>query len=214
MTFAPGDKVKYKDDPWSEWHGWEGTVQSEFGGVTTAFTTKGTVKSYGTEVRLTTANLELVAEPAFTFADIQVGDEIRRSVTRPSGTTEVREGVVRSKSGVYATDSTNKGYILAYNSDGDPAKPQVVLTLLNRPEPPKEPELWEDRKPGEQIAAYCKDGGELDRIFTKREDGDWDTLVMNTSGRIQKGFSRSDKELGEFLVRQIKKEQLTVRSVS
>lgn len=149
MTFKAGDKVRYKDNlTYPEWDGWEGTVQQSNNYVTEAFTTKPAVDfGIGERVSLTTTNLELI-EPVFTFADIQVGDKIRRTLTRPTGTTEVREGVVSDKDALYATD-TDPGktaatnYILAYDSDGHPDKPQVKLELLERPEPPH----WTESKP-------------------------------------------------------------------
>lgn len=207
MTFKAGDKVRYTGDcnTFSGRLGGfkpaEGVI-TEPGSGTTHLRLTSPVQGYreGSVVGLFTSNLELIT-PAFTFADIQVGDKIRRTLTRDTGTTEVREGVVVEKSGLYALDAKHTGragdsYILAYNSDSDPAKPQVVLELLDRPE--KEPELWENRKAGDKITSY--DGaGKLSRIFTKREDGDWDTLVLNCEGKIQKGFLRSQRDLSQYI---------------
>lgn len=137
----------------------------------------------------------------YTFEDIQVGDKIRRTLTRDTGTTEVREGTVVEKSSLYALDAKDTGrvgdsYILAYDSDGDPAKPQVKLELLDRPKP--EPKLWENREAGDKIVSYDKQGN-LDRLFTKREDGQWGTLVVNDNGKLQKGFERSDGEIDRYI---------------
>jgi hypothetical protein len=156
----------------------------------------------GSVVCLFTQHLELIpAEPAFTFADIQVGDKIRRTLTRGTGTTEVREGTVTAKSEHYATDGgKGTGYILSYSSDGDPDKPQVVLELLDRPKP-KAPELWENREAGNKIVTYVKGDG-LDRIFTKREDGLWDTLVYTSGKKLGKGFPRADQDIAAYLTKQ------------
>lgn len=130
-------------------------------------------------------------EPAFTFKDIQVGDKIRRTLTRKSGTIEVREGVVAKMDYRFVLDKG--GAVLAYASDAQPFAAEVVLELLDRPKP-KEPELWENRKPGDQIATYDLEG-KFERVFTKREDGRWDSLVINTAGKLQRGFERSDEDI-------------------
>jgi hypothetical protein len=144
-------------------------------------------------------NLTRIEEPAFTFKDIQVGDKIRRTLTRKSGTVEVREGVVAKMDYRFVTDSG--GAVLAYATDTQPFAAEVVLELLDRP---KKPELWEDRKPGDKIASYNKDG-KLDRIFIKQDEDNWDTLVVNTSGKIQNGFDRSETEMTDYFSRYVGK---------
>jgi hypothetical protein len=130
-------------------------------------------------VNLTTENLELIA-PTFTYEDIQVGDRIRRTLTRETGTTEVREGVVTEKSALYATD-TNPGktaainYILAYQSDGDPDKPQVVLELLDRPKP----KHWTEAKPVGSAAIYVDSA--FTKTFRKTGEDEW-TVVYPEDG--------------------------------
>jgi hypothetical protein len=156
--------VRYKSgtNAHSDWYGWEGVVNWSNSGTTNADTTASTkYRGVGSQVHLTTENLELI-EPPFTFADIQVGDKIRRTLTRETGTTEVREGTVVELKRGFATDAISTGqpgssYILAYDSDGDPAKPQVVLELLDRPKP----KHWTETKPVGSVAIF------LDGIFTK-----------------------------------------------
>jgi hypothetical protein len=213
VTFKAGDKVKYSGscETFSGKKGGfkpaEGVIMEPGRSGITNLQLTSAVQGYkeGSVVCLFTQHLELIpAEPAFTFADIQVGDKIRRTLTRETGTTEVREGVVTNKSTLYATDTTSGktstvNYILAYDSDGDPAKPQVVLELLERPE--KELELWENREAGNKIVTYLKEDG-LDRIFTKREDGMWDTLVYTRGKKLGKGFPRADEDIAAYLTKQ------------
>lgn len=206
-VFKVGDRVRYKKtDEFPRLKGWEAEVVEinlTSKGTTRVRTLKNPGNATGTYAGKTglyyTNNLELIDSP-FTFADIQVGDKIRRTYTRETGTTEVREGVVSRKDESVATDTSKPigSYILAYSSDGDPAKPQVKLELLERPE--KELELWEDRKPGDKIVTYLSDG--LDRIFTKREDGLWDTLVYTSGKKIGKGFPRADQDIAAYLTKQ------------
>lgn len=132
----------------------------------------------------------------FSFKDIQAGDTIRRTKTYKNGTIYMMEGVASYKGSYYWSDKSSYN-TLAFEED-DSAK-DITLELVNRPEPePKKTELWEDRKVGDQLALYNKDGG-LNRVFTKRSDDRWDTLVLNTSGKMQKGFQRSNTELASFL---------------
>ena len=131
----------------------------------------------------------------FTFADIQVGDKIRRTETWDTGSVRVFEGVVTDLNDVRAY--TKEHLLVGYYQDGDDR--HTVLELLERPEPPKVPELWEDREPGDKLVSYFKNDGNVERIFTKRDDGQWDTIVMSTAGKLQKGFARSDHELAAHL---------------
>lgn len=137
------------------------------------------------------------AEKPFGFEDIQEGDTIRRTKVYKSGALEVREGTVGKRGDYYWADETGH-FILAYDAESETGE-GVTYELLERPEPPKEPEIWEDRKPGDKLVSYFKHDGKLERIFTKQEDGEWSTLVMGTSGKLQKGFPRSDKELAAHL---------------
>lgn len=173
MTFKAGDKVRYKDGARNrEWHGWEGVVNWSQGSTTSAKTTKGSIP--GKEVNLTTDNLELI-EQSFTYEDIQVGDRIRRTYTRGTGTTEVREGVVTEKSAIYAGDGKNTGnpraaYILAYSSDGDPDKPTVKLELLDRPKP----KHWTETKPVGSVAVILD--GNFTKTLMKTSEFSWNVL--------------------------------------
>jgi hypothetical protein len=160
-------------------------------GTTNADTTTSTKYSgVGDQVNLTTENLELI-KPAFTFADIQVGDKIRRTLTRETGTTEVREGVVTEKSSLYATDTSPTktaaiSYILAYDSDGDPAKPQVVLELLDRPKP----KHWTEAKPVGSVGVYVE--GTFTKTYTKSGVNEWTVLYAVD------GYTYKDNNSGLF----------------
>ena len=196
VTFKAGDRVRYKDNSaYHDWHGWEGTVQHCNGTTTKAFTTK-TAKyaPHGSEVRLTHTNLELI-EPAFTFADIQVGDKIRRTKVYADGATEVREGVAGYK-GSYYWANFGKNFILAYDPEHE-ALEGVTYELLERPEPPA-PKLWENRKPGDQLITYSPDG-RLDRIFTKRAENSWVTVFVGPEDKLRKGFPRNDVQVAAFV---------------
>jgi hypothetical protein len=171
VTFKAGDKVRYTGDcnTFSGHNGGfkpaEGVIMEPGRSGITNLQLTSAVQGHkeGSVVCLFTQNLELIKPaPAFTFADIQVGDKIRRTLTRETGTTEVREGTVVELKRGFATDAISTGqpgssYILAYDSDGDPAKPQVVLELLDRPKP----KHWTETKPVGSVAIF------LDGIFTK-----------------------------------------------
>lgn len=140
---------------------------------------------------------EVTEEPEdFGFADIQEGDTIRRTKVYESGATEVREGTVGTKGSYYWADAPGN-FILAYAPDHEHSE-GVTYELLERPEP-EEPELWENREPGDKIVTYFKHDGALDRIFIKQENGLWSTLVNTSSGKIGRGFHRADKDIAEFL---------------
>lgn len=168
MTFKAGDRVRYKDGARNrEWHGWEGVVNWSQGSTTNAKTHKGSIP--GKEVNLTTDNLELIEKP-FTYDDIQVGDKIRRTLTRESGTTEVREGVVTKmgKCGELALDDgvpTSSSYILAYATDTH--KETVVLELLDRPKP----KHWTETKPVGSVGVILD--GQFTKTITKVNEGEW-----------------------------------------
>ena len=207
MTFKVGDKVKYTGDC-ATFSGALGGHQPAEGVVTDVGNRIGTTRveltsrvrgySEGSSVSLFTRNLELIKEPVkpFTFADIQKGDKIRRTKVYGSGATEVREGVAETKGSYYWADETTN-FILAYDPTSEFG--DVTYELLERPEPPKEPELWENREPGDKLVSYFKNDGNVERIFTKTDAGTWDTIVMSTAGKLQKGFVRSDHELAAYL---------------
>lgn len=106
---------------------------------------------------------------ALTFGDIQVGDHIRRIFTFADGATDTREGVV-SRHGSYYVE-TEAQFILAYNTDD---KPEVILELLDRPEPVKE--VWEDAKVGD-VFKRVNNGGEVG--YVTRREGDWLAVYCN-----------------------------------
>lgn len=172
MTFKVGDKVRYKKlDGYEDWHGLEGVVQSSDDDETRVVASNkvNAYTSVGGVARLTTENLELITA-TFTYEDIQVGDRIRRTLTRPSGTTEVREGTVAEKAGGLATDKGTLSYILAYDTDDHPDKHQVVLELLDRPKP----KHWTETKPVGSVGVI------LDafhtKILTKTSEHGWNVL--------------------------------------
>lgn len=166
MTFKAGDKVKYNQTfKYPEMEGWEAEVVNvgeDRKGLTRVRTTvPGGLEwaKVGTLGYYYTSNLELI-DPPFTFADIKVGDKIRRTLTRDTGTTEVREGVVTKmgKCGELALDDgvpTSPSFILAYATDTH--KATVVLELLDRPKP----KHWTETKPVGSVAVI------LDGVFTK-----------------------------------------------
>lgn len=129
------------------------------------------------------------ADEPFTFADIQVGDTIRRTQTFKGGATEVREGTVTRTGSGYATTS-DFSYILAYA--GDTAKEEVTLELLNRPEPEPVKEVWELAKTGDRLVV--KNGTGIIRVLTKQADGLWDCLLIRSYGSST-GITRPDDEV-------------------
>ena len=190
--FKVGDRVIVDlDTPESAWHKAEGVVVETRNSPHCAKVQ--ITEGFGADSEARTLyNLTLLP---FTYEDIQQGDKIRRTKVYADRSTEVREGVAGFK-GSYYWANFGENYILAYDTDHE-ALEGVTYELLERPEPPA-PKLWENRKPGDKITTY-KAGGTLDRIFTKRDDGRWDTLVISDVGKLQLGFERSDHELSIFL---------------
>jgi len=174
-TFKAGDKVRVLSTGYTDkaWIGVEGIVQGH-GLYANQYKIKLTdPKATGLAVGYLAnlgGKLELV-EPSFTFADIQVGDTIRRTQTFKSGATEVREGTVGHKASWYAEDGSD--YILAYDTDD---KPEVTLELLNRPEPEPVKEVWEDAKVGDVFKRVNKNGKWS--YFIHTGDG-WDVVYEN-----------------------------------
>lgn len=207
-AFNVGDKVRIHNRGSSDksWHGTEGEVEglpdgNPWGGKNYRVKlTKATAPHIpdGYVASLSPGNLELIPEPKpFGFEDIQKGDTVKRTYKQPDGTVMTREGVVSTINPLHRAVSQS-GTTLAFSSDTGDKK--VTLELLNRPEPEpvKEPELWENRKAGDKIISYRTDGT-LNRIFTKKDTGDWETLIMNDYNILVKGFTRSDNEVGETL---------------
>lgn len=191
--FNVGDKVKVL-------HYSTSTTGSPVGETGTVTSLKNGANFFRVQINksswlLAEDEIEPFTEPKpFSFEGIQVGDTIRRTETWETGSVKVLEGVVTALSHTGA--STKEGLLIGWHKDSD--NPHITLELLNRPEPVKEPELWEDRKTGDRIVTYFKDGA-LDRIFTKQEDGLWGTLVSKSGSGLGKGFARSDTELAKFL---------------
>ena len=194
-AFKVGDKVAVDmDEPDYTWHATEGIVL-EVRGTNSArveVTKVGPNHTSGrgyTSLKVGDVHTlcALTVIPPFTFADIQVGDTIRRTATF-NGATEVREGVVGSK-GSYYWANEQGNYILAYNTDG---KEGVTLELLNRPEPEPVKADWELAKTGDRLVV---EGKETTRILTKQADGLWDTLLIRTWSEPSRGIRRADKEV-------------------
>lgn len=185
--FNKGDKVRFNDKSNTAWYGVEGIVENNnntYNNNTLRLTIAptGWASNYkvGDEARISDHYLELVETP-FTFKDIQKGDTIRRTATY-KGATEVREGVVGSK-GSYYWAAEQGNYILAYDTDDAPK--DVTLELLNRPEP--EPTLLEGTKTGDQLVLTLHNG--VSKVYTKKADGDWSTLVFKNGDYSHIGFT-------------------------
>lgn len=192
--FKVGDRVIVDlDTPHSAWHKAEGVV-TETRNSPHCAQVKIT-KGFGADgIERTLYNLTLLP---FTYEDIQKGDRIRRTKVYKSGATEVREGVAAKKAepqGFWA-DEHNQ-FILAYDAKSE-APEGITYELLERPEPPA-PKLWENRKPGDQLITYEEDGS-VDRIFTKRADGRWNTFNVIKNGMSGNGFARTDRQVAEFV---------------
>ena len=200
---AVGDKVRYNG---TLWNNLEGTVSAINGSYIDVLVTKlhdnafpHTSLEVGKTLTETCggkgvspSSLEKI-EPPFTFADIQVGDTIRRTATY-KGATEVREGVVGIKGSYYFANEQGN-YILAYDTDGTSSITDVTLELLNRPEPVKE--AWETAKAGDRLVVKASNGAT--RVLTKQKSGEWDTLVITSYGSSHIGFTRTDESLKEDL---------------
>jgi hypothetical protein len=196
-----GDKVQVDmDTPTASFHGVEGIVAEIIPGKSSGYVriTKSNSKVEGNFPAGTRMYLYGLTkmEETFTFKDIQKGDKVRRTETWESGTVKSVEGVVVNLNSSQAT--TKEGLTLGYYGDED--NKHMVLELVEKAKP-KSPELWENRKAGDKIATYSTQDGNLERLLTKREDGLWDTLVMNTIGVLQEGFERSDEEVALHITR-------------
>lgn len=121
------------------------------------------------------------------YADIQVGDKIKRTRTYLSGAVEVREGVVKRKGDGYLSDDS--ALILAYSEDD--SKKGVVLELLERAEPKPEDRLVDGAKIGAQIVVTTIGARKL---YRKAKENLWETVVIK-QGSVHIGFNWSDKEM-------------------
>lgn len=188
-NFKVGDRVIVDlDTPHSEWHKAEGVVVETRNSPHCAKVQ--ITEGFGADSEARTLyNLTLLP---FTYGDIQQGDKIRRTKVYSSGAKDIREGVV-GKQGSYYWADENGNFIIAYDSEPE----GTTLELLERPEPPK-PELWENRKVGDQLITYKPDGS-WDRIMTKKRDNYWHTLIVNSEGKIANGFGRSDYDMSKVV---------------
>lgn len=188
FTFKVGDRVEFIEHfMGAATTGTQATVTH-----TTSGGTYTTVKTDdGEEYTPYSRRLKLVEAPKpFTFKDIQVGDTIRRTLTRKSGAKEVREGTVSQVASWYAED---EGYLLAYDTDTAEAE-DVTLELLNRPEP--KPTLLENTKKGDRLV-LAKTSGHT-KVYTKGKNDQWETLIIKPDGGSYLGAMWSSKELEQL----------------
>lgn len=190
-TFKVGDRVRITA---TDWQGRTGTVTNPHRG-TSLWPVEVEVDGAGNGI-YDAHELEHITEPeaeevkTFNYADIQKGDKIRRTKTYPSGSVEVREGVVTYPAdGGYWSDGA---FILAYDSDA--FKSSVTLELLERPEPVKTPEetLVDGAKIGTEILLDLKNG--VRKLYTKEAEDTWTTLVIKPYG-VHKGFDWTDARM-------------------
>lgn len=196
--FKAGDKVRITNSTGttiSSWIGVEGIVKGNglYYTHTTLELTTSPNESFpvGSKANISTAKLELIEEPSFTFKDIQKGDTIRRTRTFKDGATEAREGVVSSKGSYYwATEDGN--YILAY--DTDDKNEQVALELVSRPEP--EPTLLANTKAGDQLVLNKTSG--YVKLYNKVTEDKWRAFIIPPHGDAYKGSTWTTEELEQF----------------
>lgn len=193
--FKVGDKVAVDmDEPDYTWHGTEGIVKEVRGTrsarveVTKVGTNHKNLLGKPLKVGDVHTLTALTVIPSFTFADIQVGDTIRRTQTFTGGATEVREGKVDHVKSWYVS-AEGDNFIMAYDTDD---KPEVTLELLNRPEPEPVKADWELAKTGDRLVV--KNGKGITRVLTKQVDGLWDCLVIRSYGSGT-GITRPDDEV-------------------
>ena len=187
-NFKVGDRVVVDlDTPESSWHKAEGVVVETRNSP--HYAQVKITKGFGADgIERTLYNLTLLP---FSYEDIQKGDKIRRTKVYSSGAKDIREGVV-GKQGSYYWADENGNFIIAYDSEPE----GTTLELLERPDPPAT-KLWENRKPGDQIIIY--EGGKVDRIFTKREGGNWNTFNVHNDATGGPGFVRADDQVAKFV---------------
>lgn len=189
-AFKAGDRVTVKGYPSNSWDGRTGVIDYvSYGEAIIDFEDDKQFKSGGFAFKY----LVPAEKPKpFTFADIQVGDTIRRTQTLKGGAKEVREGVVGWKKSWYVATADDT-YILAYDTDDTLKVKDVTLELLNRPEPELVKEAWETAQKGDRLVVKGQTGAT--RILTKQKSGSWETLVIPADGVSHIGFTRSDAEV-------------------
>lgn len=189
--FEVGDTVEFREDYDSSKTGDRGTVtkgNSYFGGLVRVDL------GDGKKTECFAYRLKKVGAETFTFKDIQEGDRIRRTYTYISGAAVSREGVVTDVDANRAQD-TKTLLTLAFVSDD--SNENVTLELVNRPEPVKEPKLWEDRAIGDKIIR--KEATQL-TVFTKTDEDEWESLYLtNGTSKSHTGGEFSDYDLAIIL---------------
>jgi hypothetical protein len=196
-TFKAGDKVSFHQEDNVHWQGGHGIITAVHPG--THGTTKYDVEIVEAPLRNTVyrkgntirgidnySGWMTLVETSFTFADIQVGDTIRRTRTYVDGSTAIREGVVANR-GSYYWENKDSTLILAQEDDTD--NQQVTLELLNRPEPePVKPTLLENSQIGDRISVTDNRG--VVKLYTKTHKDSWKTLVYpKHSAQPHNGFT-------------------------
>jgi len=198
-TFKAGDKVSFHEKNNVHWQGGHGIITAVNGTRYDVEIVEAPPRNTAYRKGNTIRGIEnysgwmTLVEPAFTFADIQVGDTIRRTEKWDNtGSVRVFEGVVTTVSSVQAL--TAEGLLVGFFKDG--ANPHMTLELLNRPEPEPEPEPvkadWELAKSGDRLVV---EGKETTRILTKQEDDWWDCLMVRTWGEPGRGIRRTDNDV-------------------
>ena len=128
-----------------------------------------------------------------TFKEIQKGDTIRRTLVKDNGSKVIREAVAENFSTYSVYDTGHETSVANHDDDTNQT---VTLELLARPV--KEPEIWENRKVGDQISVD-RNSSSHTRIFTKVDDDKWDTLLVDCTGRASNGFTRGDAAVAGLL---------------
>jgi hypothetical protein len=127
------------------------------------------------------------------FADIQVGDTIKRTKTSESGTVYTVVGVVAHKSSHYAEDEGYKHVLYSKYDDDDE---EVTLKLVSRPEPELvvvEPKITDNKPVGAQVVR--KNNGD-NTVFTKKDEDLWSTLYLNKDGSVHASYMTwTDEEI-------------------
>lgn len=185
-AFKTGDKVEYVEYHDGRKAGTKATVLLGKDSPNEIITVED---EFGIKNMAYARRFKLVEEKPFTYADIQVGDKIRRTRTYKTGELEVREGTVTRKASGYLDGGSA---ILAY--DTDDAKSTVTLELLERPEPPKPAKPWDYAKPGDVLFRLYKDG--VKDTFIKKANGGW-TIFYPAGGTFDVG--PDEKLSGYFL---------------
>jgi hypothetical protein len=110
----------------------------------------------------------------FTFADIKVGDKVRRTQTwADTGTVKITEGVVDT---LTCSNAITKEWIEVGHSDDDKRPSDVTLELLERPEP----HFTETAEVGTRYRVRSTFNDKVWFILTKRDNGSWERLTPHS----------------------------------